>query len=490
MSFGLNEKGFVRKRYADVWEDMAKTARTIFGEDVNLQENSPLGMFIRLNAWEIATAWQVAEDVYYSAFVDFAEGHQLDLVCQYIGIRRTAAQPAQGTIKFTGTLNGTIIPVGTKVQTVEGIVFETVEETFLSSGEATAKIEAVEPGEGGNLQAGTITEMVDTIEGINDEVLNEAPTAEGRESETDHDLRTRYKRSVQNPGQATAGAVEAAIMDIPEVWDAYVRENDTDSPVPVGDVTMPIKSIYPLVHYGDDAEIARKIYETKAAGIQSFAPEESGVVVQVEDTRGVTHPIGFDRPDEIYICVDATLETDESFGGTDAVEEAIETYLNSRGIARDVIYTRLIATAQNFTGVKDVSELLLYQQAKVDVTANSGAKVKVRAAFIDGFKGVDGNDESIGFTDSTSGGLSVSYTANTITVNFGGETSMTALELKELVDSLDEFEAVVKTAGNFTVADDITVSEALADGAVTECENVSIDFREVSIPLHIEVGTV
>lgn len=490
--FGLTEKGFVRKRYLDIWEDMQKTARTVFGDDVNLQENSPLGMFLRLNAWEIATAWQMAEDVYFSAFVDFAEGHQLDLVCQYIGIRRTPAQHAQGTIRFTGTIGGTIIPKGTLVATAEGVQFETIEETFIAGDTATAKIQAVLPGEGGNLQAGTITELVNPISGVDNEVVNEAATAEGRPAESDYDLRVRYKRSVQNPGRATAGAIEAAIMDIPEVWDAYVRENDTNTPVVVGDVTIPVKSIYPIVHYGDDNDIANTIFENKAAGIQSYTPEDTGTIISVQDTRGINHSIGFDRPDEVWICIAVQVETDASFpvDGDEQIAELLKEYIDSRGISRDVIYTRLITIVQSFQGVTDVPELLLYIQAKANLQAASGAWVKVRAAFIDGFRGPQGNDIDISFTDTGSGGHSIEFDGYMITINFGGEETMTASELRELIDSLDQFGAIVKSVGYFTVAADIGLTATLADGSVTQCENVVIGMREVSIPSGIEVTVV
>ncbi len=490
--FGLTEKGFIRKRYAEIWTDMQATARAIWGDNINLNENSPLGMFCRLNAWEIANAWQVAEDVFFSAFVDFAEGHQLDLVCQYIGINRTPAMPAQGTIKFTGTVDGTTIPLGTRVATEEGIIFATKEEAYITGGEANVKIEAEEPGEGGNLEAGVITKLLDSITNVSDTVTNEAPTAEGREVEADHDLRTRFKRSVQRPGKSTAGAIEGALMDIPEVWDAYVRENDLDESVTVGDVAIPRKSIYPLVHFGDDEEIARTIYENKAAGIQSYAPLATGVTLEVADTKGITHTIGFDRPDEIYICIDADIETETGFpiDGEAEIAELIESYLKGRGIGRDVIYTRIIAIVQTYPHVKDVPEMIMYRQAHGTMEADSGAKLKVRATFLEGQKGSDGDGLIVNFTDSGSGGLFADFDYGVLTIDYGGEASATVQELKDLFDDIDELDAIIKAVGSFTVADDIGVDVTLANGSETECENFTIGIREVSMPLTIEVNQV
>ena len=371
MKYGLTEKGFTRPTYEQIWEEQKAIAVSMFGPDINLAENSPQGLFLRSVVWELSNAWQVAEDVYYSAFIDFADGHPQDLIGHNIGIRRTPAMKAQGTIKFTGT-NGAKIPIGTIIQTADGIQFETVEKAWIVTGEATAKIEAVEPGEGGNLEPGTITELVDSIVGVNDTVTNEAETAEGREVETDHAFRARYKRSVQHPGQATAGSVEAAIMDIPEVWDAYVRENDTNVDYDLEGLLIPPKSIYPLVHYGDDEEIAQVIYDNKAGGIQSFPGDSlNSTVIPIEDSKGNVHNIGFDRPDSVEIAITAEVRIDEEFDGDfSAIEDVLEDYINRRGISNDIIYTKLIALIQNFTGVKEVMVLTVSADGASPVETN------------------------------------------------------------------------------------------------------------------------
>lgn len=49
MKAGLDEKGFRRKQYAEIEEDMFIRARNLFGEDINLSVRSPLGIFFALS---------------------------------------------------------------------------------------------------------------------------------------------------------------------------------------------------------------------------------------------------------------------------------------------------------------------------------------------------------------------------------------------------------------------------------------------------------
>lgn len=371
MKYGLTEKGFIRPTYEQIWEEQQAIARSMFGDDINLNENSPQGLFYRSLIWEIANAWQAAEEVYYSAFIDFNEGHPQDLTGGNIGLRRTPAMKAQGTVKFTGT-NGVKIPKGTIVQTEEGLQFETVERGWITDGEANVKVEAVLPGECGNLEPDTITELAQNLPGIDEAVTNEAETAEGRDAETDQAFRERHKRSVQHPGQATAGSIEARLMDIVEVWDAYVRENDTNEDMDIEGLDIPPKSIYPIVHFGDDEEIAQVIYENKAGGIQSFAGDsEHSTIIEVTDSKGNTHNIGFDRPDNVEIDIVAEVEIDDTFPGDfEPIEDALEDYINRRGISKNIIYTKLISIVQGFQGIKDVVVLTVSADGASPVTEN------------------------------------------------------------------------------------------------------------------------
>ena len=353
MTFGLTNTGFKPKRYADILLEKERRARELFGNDVNLSDSSPLGILVRLNAWDEAAVWQQMEEVYLSAYVSSAEGVSLDRKCQDIGIMRQLATRATGTIQFSGA-DGTQIFEGFEVQTATGIVFRTTTTTTISGGLALAEIEAVVPGASGNVGAGAISRMVRPQAGVTG-VTNPDPTSGGRDTETDAQLRERYVRSVSKPGGASAAAIEAALLDIEGVLDAVVRQNVTLETDPA--TGIPPKAIAPIVWGGDADEIADTLYTVKPAGIQCWGEDE---VREITDSRGVTHTIGFNRPDLVTVNVGATLTVDAAISppdGDDLVGAAIEGYLSGLALGEDVIYTRIISRIHSVPGIIDIPTL-------------------------------------------------------------------------------------------------------------------------------------
>ena len=353
MTFGLTNTGFKPKRYADILPEKERRARELFGNDANLSDSSPLGMLVRLNAWDEAAVWQQMEEVYLSAYVSSAEGVSLDRKCQDIGIMRQLATRATGTIQFSGA-DGTQIFEGFEVQTATGIVFRTTTATTIAGALARADIEAVDAGVAGNVGAGAISRMVRPQAGVTG-VTNPDPTSGGRDTETDAQLRERYVRSVSKPGGASAAAIEAALLDIEGVLDALVRQNVTLETDPA--TGIPPKAIAPIVWGGDADEIADTLYTVKPAGIQCWGEDE---VHEITDSRGVTHTIGFDRPDLVTVNVSMVLSVDRAVypqNGDAQVAAAVEAYLAGLGLGEDVIYTRIISRIHSAPGIIDIPTL-------------------------------------------------------------------------------------------------------------------------------------
>lgn len=353
MTFGLTNTGFKPKRYLDILLEKERRARELFGNDVNLSDSSPLGMLVRLNAWDEAAVWQQMEEVYLSAYVSSAEGVNLDRKCQDIGIMRQLATRASGTIQFSG-VDGTRIFEGFEVQTATGIVFRTTTATTISGGLALAEIEAVVPGASGNVGAGAISRMVRPQAGVTG-VTNPEPTSGGRDRETDAQFRARYNRSVSKPGGSSPSAIEAALLDLGGVLDAKVRQNTKMVTDP--ETGIPPKAIAPIVWGGDPDEIVATLARVKTGGIQCWGED---VVHEITDSHGEKHIIGFDRPDIVTVNVAAVLSVNPAAfppNGSTLVAAAIEGYLSGLALGEDVIYTRLISRIHSVPGIIDIPTL-------------------------------------------------------------------------------------------------------------------------------------
>jgi len=359
IEYGLSLRGFIRKPYTIIISEKEERARDLFGEDIELSERSPLGLYIRTTSWEQSKLWDKMESVYYSAFIDDAEGKQLDALVKYIGLFRKPALRALGKVLFTGRA-GRNISIGTRVMTQSGTIFSTTEDITLNdSGFGEAAIEAAEAGRTGNVTAGRIDRLFNPLEGIMG-ISNPERTSGGTITETDEELRDRYYRSLSRKGKATRAAIEAVILELPTVKDAKVLENTS---MLYDENGIPPKSVAPFVFDGNPLEIASAILETKSAGIQSFGEE----TISLNDSRGFPQIIGYTRAKSINVWIDVLLSKNPNFRPGDEVQirSKIIAYVGGLdtdgtehrglGLGQNVAHRRIVAE----TGVNGVTDAIV-----------------------------------------------------------------------------------------------------------------------------------
>jgi len=131
--------------------------------------------------------------------IENLEGDELEtFVYQRTGITRLPATRAVGELTVTG--NGTVTE-GDLFETSSGVQFEATETVAITT-TGTVSIQAVVAGPTGNVPAEQITLMPITIQGIT-AVINNEPTIDGFEEESDVALLTRYYERRRTP--ATSG---------------------------------------------------------------------------------------------------------------------------------------------------------------------------------------------------------------------------------------------------------------------------------------------
>ena len=350
--YGVTPRGFVPKPFSVILEELKLLAKQEFGDDIDLSENSRFLRFIEIIAKREDELWQLAEKIYYSAFIDFATGQSLDNIAALVGYKRIPARRATGTVVFSRSTPATsdiIIPAGTRVATSDGsVIFQTTDAVILQTGQTQveAPIEAVEPGSHGNVAANTITKIVDPISGI-ESVNNPNPTEGGRNAETDEEFRYRIKTTIQSLGKATLDAIKAAVMRVEGVKAVKIEENDT-----MNDYTaeggLPPKSFRVFVWGGDDQAIAQAIFDAKPAGIRPYG----SVSAIAYDIDGNPHIIYFERPTEIPIYVDVTVVTSSNVT-EQQIKDVVKDYFDSLGVGDDVVYSKLLAKIVEIEGVED-----------------------------------------------------------------------------------------------------------------------------------------
>jgi uncharacterized phage protein gp47/JayE len=134
------------------------------------------------------------------AFIQTSNSGFLDLRAAEYGLKRKEATKATAALTFTGT-NGTVIPQGFLVQTVDGKQFRTVDPVTIASGTATVSAQAVDVDTPYNVAANTIVQIPIGLAGLSS-VTNPSAASGGTSKETDEDFKTRILNTVRNPGSS------------------------------------------------------------------------------------------------------------------------------------------------------------------------------------------------------------------------------------------------------------------------------------------------
>lgn len=381
--YGVTINGFRRKTYNEILADLQARAREVFGDNINLSNTSFLGMWLQNEAWEIAELWELAEDVYYSPFVDTSEGLSLDGVGKYITIARKPAQKSRGVVVIEAD-KGTRFPKTYRVSD-ENVskVFETTKDVTVDETEVVEiPIISIHSGLDMNVEPYFITKAVNPIPGIK-KIYNREPTIDGTNTETDREFRERYYRSISRGGSSTREAVEAALLDMDNVVDAFVVENDTMEYK--GDI--PPKSLYSLVEGGDDIDIAKTILKSKAGGIRAYGDTE----IEVEDSKGVNHIIGFSRPIKKDIYIKLSIARDKGYPGDNVVKRAVLNYIGGEDedgifykglkLGEDVVISKIMSSVMCLSGIKDIQvEISLdnenWQSTNIEIAKKEIANTK------------------------------------------------------------------------------------------------------------------
>ncbi|WP_281998686.1 baseplate J/gp47 family protein [Priestia flexa] len=346
MSSILDKNGFKRKTYQELKSDMEEKFKEGFGADINLSARSPLGILLMIFAWFLSLVWELAERVYNSAFVSKATGVQLDRLGPYIGISRNGSTRAYGEIRIKGT-PGHVVEAGNQFKTERDVVFDLTDNVEIGSDTyGIGPVECTIAGEIGNIGANEITVIVNPSDKV-EAVTNLEATSGGEEEETDSEFRKRY---FQSGSQGTSLIDE--VLEVPGVRYALINQNVYGTE----HNGIPPHAIAPFVFGGNDLDVAAAIFRKKAGGIQSFGT----TIVDITDSQGIIHSIGFSRPIFVDIYVKVKVTPGDAFpsNGKSLLQQTIVDYLSNLSIGDDVVLSKLIRITSVIEGIDDLEILL------------------------------------------------------------------------------------------------------------------------------------
>lgn len=202
----------------------------------------------------------------------------------------------------------------------------------------------------GNLQSfvvGVIEQEANTIDTIVtpvlgwDSVTNPLAASPGSLRETDEELRIRFRNTKLERSSNILDSLYSTLLNVDGVTEVAIYENDTD--ITDSNGVLP-HSFLPVVLGGSSQLIAESIWKNKPLGILSQGNTE----VDITDSQGFVHTIGFERPNPVtvYVTINLSLNPEDPNifpgDGVDQIKQAIINYAATNfGVGDDVIFSRL-----------------------------------------------------------------------------------------------------------------------------------------------------
>ena len=275
------------------------------------------------------------------------------------GFTRKPAAAASGIVRFStgGSLapSSIIIPAGTVVRvpgTSKTYVTQAPAILQANTSYVDTLVAAQSAGSTGNTEAGTVTEIATPVSGIN-EAVNPAPFTNGRDEETDDELKTRFQGYISTLARGTKSAIEygaktAKVVDADGMTTEYVAHASVVEPY-LEDETQPISLVECYVHNGAGATSAALVAEAQKM-IDGYI-DETGIAVPGWKAAGVKVVVLPAADKAVNVAGEITVGLGVS--KSDAIAsatDAIRSYIQARNVGEAVLLAEIIAIIKRDVG--------------------------------------------------------------------------------------------------------------------------------------------
>jgi hypothetical protein len=334
----FNPTGLTIRTFQQIYDKKVAEYKAIYGDDINVEQNSPDGQKIGIEANAILDLELFGQWLYANLDADFAEGQMLNVIAKICGITRLPATRSTVDVVIT-TDRALTLPAGWEAKDVNGQVWYLEDETNLIVGDNNLTLLSRDWGEIAAL-ANEVNEQNHIVLGITN-ITNPASATVGIDEETDAAFRSRRNLSTENPAYSTIGSLRSGISNLNGVKSAVVYENSTN----VHDTALDLAphSIWIIVDGGDIGDISEQIAIGKTAGVGEKGGVTGSYTEQIPTNLGTyeyTHTPLFDRPTLLLNEVIFSVHSHVTSGvvDLDKFEPLKELYFD---IGQDVFVTSL-----------------------------------------------------------------------------------------------------------------------------------------------------
>lgn len=273
MSDLFNENGLQTATVPEIVSDLEESFRSIYGENISLESNTPDGQLINILAQKGVDVRGLLMQLYNSFNPDSAQGSVLDQRCAINNVFRQSGTFTTVNMNITTDRQLELQGVdenynspdatGYTVQDNEGNQFVLANTTTLQAGlNQNILFRAVDLG-AVQVIPETITTPVTVVLGVVSVINPSGANETGSDEETDTELKIRRRQSVAMGAFGYLDGLQGALLQLNGVNDAKVYENYTSS---VDENGTPAHCIWVVMDGGSTEDIANTIYGRKCAG--------------------------------------------------------------------------------------------------------------------------------------------------------------------------------------------------------------------------------
>lgn len=304
----FDANGLQVKTINEIIADLEAGYRSIYGADINLDQNSPDGQTINLFAQSAVDLRELLVSVNKSFDPDFAVGQTLSSRVALNNIERAGGTytivPIDIVVDRTVALQGLDADfnnpdgAGFTISDNAGNEFILIDTQNITAGSYTVNFRARQIGEV-NVTLNTIQNPVTIVLGVTSIDNTSAPLEIGQEEETDAELRFRRQQSVALGATGYLNGLLGDVLNLDGVTDGVIFENITNVVDADG---IPAHGIWLIAEGGSNEEIANEIYGNKSYG----ADMRGDVEINITTQSGAIFVAKFDRPiaEDLYIRFD------------------------------------------------------------------------------------------------------------------------------------------------------------------------------------------
>lgn len=323
----LDANGLSVKTAAEIQAELVQGFKDIYGNDINVDQNSPDGQLIGILTQMSVDLRELAVQINNGFDPDRAVGRILDERVVINNIERAGGTftiiPITLVVDRTVTLQGLdaafndINGVGYTVQDNSGTQFILIDTDTLTAGSHSLNFRAKDIGRV-ETTIDTITSPVTIVLGVTSINNPSAALEIGQNEETDAQLRLRRQQSVALASTGYLNGMLGDILALDGVTDAKLYENYTN--VTDGD-GIPPHATWLVVEGGANDDIGNVYYENKSYGSNM----KGAVEVNIITASGGLFTAKFDRPTavDLYIRFDIQPTVPLFVFDLDAIKEFI-----------------------------------------------------------------------------------------------------------------------------------------------------------------------